>query len=199
MPIYSISYKISAGLVLMGLVVTLSSGVAWSQSKKVVISKVAPSVVNKAPPVTVLRGPAERLTCMLGTEDRHARIGVDLVGGRVKGFAYYSKWKPRTCSVNLMRNDAYSQWQDSHGVTVVHLSEDMGEFMIEYEPKQVKFIFHDIQRDRFCGMPGKISGSLTVRRGQRECVLEGVMDGHAGNQVALEGAIDAPAEPAEAP
>lgn len=28
----------------------------------------------------------------------------------------------------------------------------------------------------YCGMEGKIRGSLTVKRGKRECVLEGVMD-----------------------
>ena len=44
------------------------------------------------------RPPAKRemLACRLGTEDRHARIAVVLVGGKMNEFAYYSKWKPRT-------------------------------------------------------------------------------------------------------
>ena len=41
----------------------------------------------------------EKLACRLGTEDQHARIAVELHNGKVNNFAYYSKWKPRTCSM----------------------------------------------------------------------------------------------------
>lgn len=122
------------------------------------------------------RGKLEKLECKLGTEDRHARIAVELRGGRVDSIAYYSKWKPRTCSVHIVRDDAFSRWEDTGHVTVVTLHEDKGSFLIDHHPKTVKFLFRDIDRERFCGMPGKITGSLTVTRGRDRCELEGVMD-----------------------
>lgn len=122
------------------------------------------------------RGRLEKLSCKLGTEDRHARIAVELIGGRVNSIAYYSKWKPRTCSVHIVRDDAYSQWKDTAGVTVVTLNEDKGAFLIDYGRRAVKFLFRNIDRERFCGMEGKITGSLTVTRGKSQCALEGVMD-----------------------
>lgn len=118
----------------------------------------------------------EKLSCKLGTEDRHARIAVELLGGRVKSIAYYSKWKPRTCSVHIVRDDGWSLWKDSGNVTVVTLNEDKGAFLIDYQRRGVKFLFRNIDRERFCGMEGKISGSLTVTRGRDRCELEGVMD-----------------------
>lgn len=124
-----------------------------------------------------LRGKLEKLSCKLGTEDRHARIAVELVGGRLKSLAYYSKWKPRTCSVHIVRDDAFSKWEDTgNTVTVVTLKEEKGAFLVDYGPKSVKFLFREIDRERFCGMNGKITGSLTVTRGSDQCVLEGVMD-----------------------
>lgn len=128
---------------------------------------------------TVLKGKLEKLSCKLGSEDRHARIAVEVVGGRTKSIAYYSKWKPRTCSVHIVRDDAYSKWEDTGHVTIVTLIEEKGSFLIDHEKKFVKFLFRDIDRERFCGMPGKITGSLTVTRGKDQCELEGVMDGHA--------------------
>ena len=123
-----------------------------------------------------MRGRLEQLSCKLGTEDRHARIAVELIGGRVKSIAYYSKWKPRTCSVHIVRDDAWSRWQDKGSVTTVTLNEDKGAFLIDYQRRGVKFLFRNIDRERFCGMEGKITGSLTVTRGRDRCELEGVMD-----------------------
>jgi hypothetical protein len=111
---------------------------------------------------------------MLGTEDKHARIAVELKGGTVDNFAYYSKWKPRTCSVHVSRGDAYSKWQDYGNHTTV--TTENGTFLIEHARSEVQFMFRDVDRMFYCGMEGKIRGSLTVRRGKRECVLEGVMD-----------------------
>lgn len=122
------------------------------------------------------RGKLEKLECKLGTEDRHARIALELRGGRVDSIAYYSKWKPRTCSVHIVRDDAFSRWEDTGHVTVVTLHEEKGSFLIDHHPQTVKFLFRDIDRERFCGMPGKITGSLTVTRGRDRCELEGVMD-----------------------
>lgn len=116
----------------------------------------------------------ERLTCMLGTEDQHARAAVEMRGGSVQSFAYYSKWKPRTCSVHLVRGDAYSKWQDSGRMTTV--TTENGSFLIENGYESVQFMFKDVNRMFYCGMEGTIKGSLTVRRGKRECVVDGVMD-----------------------
>ena len=143
------------------------------------------------PAGTVMKGKPETLVCKLGTEDRHARIAVELIGGRTKSIAYYSKWKPRTCSVHIVRDDAYSKWEDTGHVTIVTLKEEKGSFLIDHDKKFVKFLFRDIDRERFCGMPGKITGSLTVTRGRAQCELEGVMDEYVSES--------APAEVTEAP
>jgi len=117
----------------------------------------------------------ERLSCKLGTEDRQARIAVEVINGSVKSFAYYSKWKPRTCSISVERDDAYSKWHDNGHLTTV--STDQGSFLIENRRKDVHFIFRDVDRAFYCGMePGKIRGSLTVTRGKGACVLKGLMD-----------------------
>jgi hypothetical protein len=118
------------------------------------------------------RGKTETLACRLGTEDRHARIAVVVIGGKTDSFAYYSKWKPRTCSVYLQRNrDMYSKWADSGNITTVNL--EKGAFLIEHRPGEYHFIFRDIDRERYCGMDGVINGSLTIKRGSEACVLDG--------------------------
>ncbi len=118
----------------------------------------------------------EKLACRLGTEDKHARIAVELFDGKVNRFAYYSKWKPRTCSMEVERGDAYSKWEDTGNVTIVTLIEDNGAFLIDNGRGRYHFIFREIDRKRYCGMEGKVSGSLTVYRGRPQCLLEGVMD-----------------------
>jgi len=141
---------------------------------------------------TVLKGKLEKLSCKLGNEDRHARIAVELIGGRTKSIAYYSKWKPRTCSVHIVRDDAYSNWEDTGHVTIVSLNEEKGSFLINHEKKFVKFLFRDIDRERFCGMTGKITGSLTVTRGRDQCELEGVMDEQPDEPAPAAAAAQAP-------
>jgi hypothetical protein len=134
-----------------------------------------PAHVRKSRAAPALRGRAETLTCRNGTEDRHARIGVVLIGGKVDSFAYYSKWKPRTCSIYLQRNrDAYSHWKDSGDVTNVTL--ERGSFTIEQHKGEYRFVFHDVDRERYCGMDGTINGSLTIRKGSERCELAGVME-----------------------
>jgi hypothetical protein len=118
----------------------------------------------------------EKLACRLGTEDQHARIAVELHDNKIYRFAYYSKWKPRTCSMDVKREDAYSKWEDTGNATVVTLVDDTGAFLINHDRDSYKFIFRDIDRMRYCGMEGKVSGSLTIFRGKSQCVLEGVMD-----------------------
>lgn len=122
----------------------------------------------------------EKLACFTGIQDRHARIGVQLVDGKVDYFAYYSKWKPRTCSVAAERNGPYSYWEDSGQTSKVTLVDNKGFFTIDRKGGTVRFVFHDIDRMRYCGMSGKINGSLTVTRGKSKCVIDGVMDNHEG-------------------
>jgi hypothetical protein len=120
-------------------------------------------------------GKSETLACRLGTEDRHARIAVVLTGGKVTEFAYYSKWKPRTCSIYLQRTkDAYSTWADNGNLTTINIAR--GAFLIEHGKGQYRFVFRDIDRERYCGMDGRINGSLTIRKGSDACQLEGIME-----------------------
>ena len=169
---------------------------------------VAFSVSASAAQKAARRGPTETLACRLGTEDRHARIAVVLVGGKTDSFAYYSKWKPRTCSIYLQRNrDMYSKWADSGNITTVNL--ERGAFMIEHKKGEYHFIFRDIDRERYCGMDGVINGSLTIRKGSEQCELagsimeEGVALGSANTQpettAGVTPAADAPADHAAAP
>lgn len=124
-----------------------------------------------------LDGRREQLTCFAGTNDRHARIGVELVDDQVTYFAYYSRWRPRTCSIEAGRGDAHSRWTDNGTYSRVTLA-DRGELRIVHEGDAYRFAFFDVDRARYCGMDGKINGSLTVKRGESDCVVEGVMDGH---------------------
>ena len=126
-------------------------------------------------PSPALRGKTEVLTCRNGTEDRHARIAVVLVGGKTDSFAYYSKWKPRTCSIHLQRQrDAYSKWSDKGNVTNVSL--EQGLFLIEHGKSEYRFVFRDVDRERYCGMDGTINGTLTIRKGSERCELTGIME-----------------------
>ena len=162
---------------------------------------------NAAParaPSHALQGKTEVLTCRNGTEDQHARIGVVLVGGRTDSFAYYSKWKPRTCSIYLQRHrDPYSKWADKGNVTNVNL--EQGLFLIEHGKGEYRFIFRDIDRERYCGMDGTINGTLTIRKGSERCELTGIMEegvplgqayAHLEQPAALPAAPDHAPEPA---
>jgi hypothetical protein len=123
----------------------------------------------------------ERLACRLGTEDSHARIAVEVLNGRVNRFAYYSKWKPRTCSMEIERGDAYSRWADHGPITSVMLREEMGYLLIDHGHGRYHFTFSDVDRMRYCGMEGKINGFLTIRRADPKCELAGLMEnGEAG-------------------
>jgi hypothetical protein len=120
----------------------------------------------------------EKLACFTGTEDRHARIGVELVNEQVAYFAYYSKWKPRTCSIEARRDGPYSRWDVKGAISTITLVDQKGVMQIERKGRGYRFAFHDVDRERYCGMDGKINGSLIVTRGSSKCVLQGVMDGH---------------------
>jgi len=175
--------------------VLLAAPVAAQQSAPQKAAQPCCGKPQQKPQGTVMKGKLEKLTCKLGSEDRHARIAVELIGGRTKSIAYYSKWKPRTCSVHIVRDDAYSQWEDTGHVTIVTLKEEKGSFLIDHEKQFVKFMFRDIDRERFCGMPGKITGSLTVTRGRDSCELDGVMDEQSVEPAPVPAAAAAAAAP----
>jgi hypothetical protein len=65
----------------------------------------------------------------------------------------------------------YSKWADNGNITTVSL--EKGAFLIEHKPREYHFIFRDIDRERYCGMDGVINGSLTIKRGSDQCVLDG--------------------------
>jgi hypothetical protein len=155
------------------LVALSASGIAATSPASKPSSKAAAKAAAKAPAgPQKLRGKQETLACRLGTEDRHARIAVVLIGGKTDSFAYYSKWKPRTCSIYLQRwRDSFSKWDDNGALTTVSL--ERGAFLIEHKKNEYHFIFRDIDRERYCGMDGVINGSLTIKKGNDQCQLDG--------------------------
>lgn len=134
--------------------------------------KAAPQpLARKGPP----RGPIEKYDCKIGTEDQHARIAVLAQGGEVQSVAFYSKWKPRTCSVHLQRGDAYSRWKDVGDATTI--TTEFGDFLIQASRTEYQLFFREVDRMHYCGMLGKLNGSMTVTRGpKRQCSVEGIMD-----------------------
>ena len=132
-----------------------------------ILALAAEKKARKEPP-----GKLERIDCKVGTEDRQARIAIEARGGKIQNFAYYGKTKPRTCSMDVRRGDAYSQWKDTGSVTVVTLVDETGAFLIDHESNRYHFIFRDVDRMRYCGMEGKMNGSLTVVRGKNTCSVD---------------------------
>src|SRR5688572_27048584 len=214
---------IQLALCCAAILVFATSGWAADKPATKKVSKSAPKVAKAAPkaaarkkvpvkaarkppakPTRVLLGKTETLTCRLGTEDRHARIGVVVIGDKVDSFAYYSKWKPRTCSIYLQRNrDHWSKWTDKGRVT--NVSVEKGLFLIEHGKGEYRFVFRDVDRERYCGMDGVINGTLTIRKGSEVCELSGIMEegtllgqAHAHLEQAEPAAVAASAPP-EAP
>ncbi|MBM3344660.1 MAG: hypothetical protein FJY56_21500 [Betaproteobacteria bacterium] len=128
-------------------------------------------------PVPPLAGVLERFDCTSGNDDLHARIAFEARGGRVVHFAYYSKWKPRTCALDFSRKSPGTKWRlTPDGAMRVHTPE--GRFLIRTRKDAYVFEFEQVERGRFCGMPGDINGIMTVRRFVRkpECSVNGVLD-----------------------
>lgn len=129
-------------------------------------------------PLPVVRqGAVERIDCMSGEEDLHARIAFEAQSGQVLSFAYYSKWKPRTCSLDFARDTDGAKWRlTPDGATRVYTPH--GRFLIHTRADAYVFEFEQVQRAKFCGMSGEINGTITVKRGsgKPECSVMGVMD-----------------------
>lgn len=128
-------------------------------------------------PVPPLAGAIERIDCMNGVEDLHARMALEARGGQIASFAYYSKWKPRTCAFDFARTSPGTKWRlTPDGATRVHTPD--GRFLIRTTKEAYVFEFEQVQRGRYCGMPGTINGTMTVKRVVRkpECSVSGIMD-----------------------
>lgn len=206
--------RVAWGAGVIGLVLSAgASEVAAQQKAATTVAKAAPAAQSKAsaapakatpstqtaavrrPP----RGPIEKYDCKIGTEDQHARIAVLAQGGEVQSVAYYGKWKPRTCSVHLQRDDAFSRWKDTGDATTI--TTEHGDFLIQTSRTEYQLFFRDVDRMHYCGMMGKLNGSMTVTRGpKRQCTVVGIMDRNDSEplhetQVAA-GTPAAPLEPA---
>lgn len=128
-------------------------------------------------PVPVLQGALERIDCTHGEEDLHARMALEARGGRIASFAYYSKWKPRTCAFDFSRTSPGTKWRlTADGSTRVHTPQ--GRFLIRTQADAYIFEFEQVQRNRFCGMPGEINGTMTIKRSTNppQCSVSGIMD-----------------------
>ncbi len=128
-------------------------------------------------PLPPLAGALERIDCMTGEEDQHARMAFEARGGRVANFAYYSKWKPRTCAFDFSRTSPSTKWRlTPDGATRVHTPQ--GRFLIRTLPDAYVFEFEQVQRGKFCGMPGDFNGVMIVKRKsvRPECTVAGIMD-----------------------
>jgi hypothetical protein len=125
----------------------------------------------------ILRGAIERFDCTSGTPNWHARIAFEAQGGQVLGFAYYSIWKPRTCSIHFMRDTAGSKWMTAPDGTD-HVLTSEGRFVIRTRDDAYVFEFQNVQRGKFCGMPGAINGTMMIKRdpATSQCSVAGIMD-----------------------
>lgn len=122
-------------------------------------------------------GDVERIDCTDGHDDVHARIAFEAQDGQVLGFAYYSKWKPRTCSLHLERDAFDTKWRMTpDGATRVQTPH--GRLLIHTRSDAFVFEFERVQRSKYCGMAGEINGTMTVKRGTGEpqCSAVGILD-----------------------
>ena len=128
-------------------------------------------------PLPLAKGAYERFDCMTGVEDEHARIAFEALGGQVTGFSLYSKWKPRTCSIDVQRTDSRLKWRRTpEGAIRVHTPD--GVYVIRSRTDAYVFEFQNVQRMKPCGMMGAMSGTMTVKRQQHKpvCSVAGIME-----------------------
>ncbi len=124
-----------------------------------------------------LAGEIERIDCKSGIEDLHARMAVEARGGQVASFAYYSKWRPRTCSLEMKRDAPETKWRlTPDGATRVQTPHGM--FLIRVEADAYVFEFVEVERRRFCGMDGETNGTMRIKRraGIPQCSVAGLLD-----------------------
>ena len=122
-------------------------------------------------------GRIEQIDCKVGTEDLHARMALEAHDGQVVSFAYYSKWRPRTCSLDMQRDDPAAKWRvTANGDTRVQTRH--GSFLIRALSDAYEIEFLDVERQKFCGMDGYTNGTMTIKRGSGnpECSVTGLLD-----------------------
>jgi hypothetical protein len=128
-------------------------------------------------PLPLAQGAVERIDCLSGKEDLHARIAIEAYGGQVRGFAYYSRWRFQTCSIHLQQHDALVRWRlTEDGATRVQTPH--GSFLIRADADNYSFEFLNVERMKYCGMYGSISGIMVVKRKTEppQCTTNGVLD-----------------------
>ncbi|MBX3650518.1 MAG: hypothetical protein KF771_03955 [Burkholderiales bacterium] len=124
-----------------------------------------------------LSGRVEQIDCRSGVEDLHARMALEVRGGQVASFAYYSKRRPRTCSMDMRRDDPFIKWRlTPEGATRVQTPQ--GLFLIRTSSEAWEFEFLEVERQKFCGMEGHINGRMIIKRrvSNPECSVTGLLD-----------------------
>ncbi len=150
-------------------------GAAAESAPPAETASLAASREKPLPPVK--KGAIERIDCLSGTPDWHARMALEAWGGQILSFAYYSKWKPRTCSLEFKRSSSGARWGMTPDGTV-RVDTPQGRFLIRTRADAYVFEFEHVQRRKFCGMGGEINGTMTIKRGpgKPQCSVVGVMD-----------------------
>ena len=124
-----------------------------------------------------LSGRVEQIDCKSGVEDLHARMALEARGGQIASFAYYSKRRPRTCSMDMRRDDPHIKWRlTPDGATRVQTPQ--GLFLIRSSSDAYEFEFLEVERQKFCGMDGSINGKMIIQRKTTnpECSVAGLLD-----------------------
>ena len=124
-----------------------------------------------------LSGKVEQIDCKSGVEDVHARMALEARGGQVASFAFYSKRKPRTCSLDINRDTPYVKWrQTADGATRVQTLH--GPILIRTLSDGYEFEFRNVSRQKICGMEGTLNGTMTIKRkgSKTECSVAGLLD-----------------------
>lgn len=124
-----------------------------------------------------LDGGVEQIDCKSGVEDLHARMALEARGGQIASFAYYSKRRPRTCSMEMLRDDPAIKWRlTPEGATRVQTPH--GSFLIRASSDAYEFEFFDVEWRKYCGMDGYINGTMTIQRkhSNPRCSVAGLLD-----------------------
>ena len=128
-------------------------------------------------------GKVEQLDCKVGVEDEHARMALEARGGQVSSFAFYSKRKPRTCSLDVSHTTPGVKWRKltdgSTRVQTVH-----GQILINTLRDGYEFRFQNVDRRKICGMEGQLNGTMTImRKGNvTDCSVAGLMEQYGAPQ-----------------
>jgi len=124
-----------------------------------------------------LSGEVEQIDCKIGVEDLHARMALEARGGQIASFAYYSKWRPRTCSLEMRRDDPETKWRwTADGA--IRVQTPHGMYLIRVLSHAYEFEFLHVERQPYCGMDGYTNGTMTIKRYQKipECSVAGLLD-----------------------